>query len=121
VRKGITLDRLDDVLGSAIRGTITAEARLAWSHNHGPAHADPWLLPESEADALFLAAFQQMMRTHSEPDYIGEASDAFDYRRALQIEGTPLAVWEYDYYQLALRVCARTEQYAEVIASVHHR
>ncbi|WP_437791224.1 tyrosine-type recombinase/integrase [Sorangium sp. So ce693] len=34
------------------------------------------------------------IRTYSEPDYIGEASRAFDYRRALQIEGSPLAVWE---------------------------
>ncbi|WP_437939838.1 hypothetical protein [Sorangium sp. So ce341] len=120
MRKVVTLDELDDFLVSATRGTITAEAAVAWGHDHEPAPADPWLLPDSEADAVFLAAFQRMIRTCSEPDYIGEASRVCDYRRALLIEGSPLAVWEYDHYQIALRVCARAERYAEVIASVHH-
>jgi hypothetical protein len=116
----VTLDELDDFLASAIRGATTAEAAVAWGHVQEPIPADPWLLPDSEADAVFLAAFQRMIRTYSDPDYIGEASRACDYRRTLQIEGSPLAVWEYDYYQLALRVCARIDRYAEVIASVHH-
>jgi len=115
----ITLEELDDFLSSAIRGSATAEAALAWKHEHEPANANPWFVPESEADAIFLAAFQQMIRMHSNPDYIGEAKPANDYRNKLQIDGSPLVAWDYDYYQIVLRVCAKPGRYAEVIASVH--
>lgn len=104
--KAVSIDAVSDWIALHMQ-TGRAEARLTSEASPG-ASAD-----DIDAHALFWAAVDRLSQTFGEPDVrdwpISVVTATF----------APMAMWDFDYYQLELRFEGRDSRAGEVILTVH--
>ena len=76
-----------------------------------------WNDAVERAFALFLQVFAQFVQRFGEPDFPAESG--FDWREFLGLRSDLLAVWDFDYYQLSLRVTCQSRQDSDVVLAKH--
>jgi hypothetical protein len=76
-----------------------------------------WRDSQDRAVALFLMVFARFVRDFGGPDFPSEAG--CDWRAVLGLTSGLVAVWDFDYYQLSLRVEARGSDDCTVVLAKH--
>ena len=76
-----------------------------------------WADAQEEANAVFLMIFAWVVSTSGEPDF--PASHGTDWRAVLSLKSPLMAVWDFDYYQLSLRVACEDDPDRVVILAKH--
>jgi hypothetical protein len=114
--KAISTDEIDEWLrkgsGHGLREVLLYQASL-------PAEWPGIVLADSEerANALFLQVFADLVLKFGVPVYPRAAAQ--NWRQTLGLSSRLVAVWNFDYYQLSLRVLATSEDDATVVLARH--
>lgn len=76
-----------------------------------------WRDGRDRAVALFLTVFARFVRDFGGPDFPSE--DGCDWRATLGLASELVAVWDFDYYQLSLRVESQSREDSIVVLATH--
>lgn len=107
-------------IGDWIRRQDGSERHEAMLYGTVPYEASEnrWRDARDRATALFLMVFAHFVRDFGEPDFPAESG--CDWRKVLGLRTELVAVWDFDYYQISLRVESQSSEDSFVVLTVHH-